>query len=996
MNLSPPKPPPGPPGSTPRSAAPIFDAAQMPAHWLGGDARIAILCPGAQVVEATSPALALFGAKDVGELESRLLLGEGPSARRLRHLAATLPVGAAMRLERLRFFAGRRPTNLNLRCGRIATPEGVVFLLLSAGAAEQDVIPPAQSASAETAETPPKTRFLWTLDAHGRFGDPHPILVATVGANAPQQGETADAWARRIGAERGGEIARVLAEGTTFSDLIVDLPVAGANRQARLALSAAPAFDRNRKFAGYCGFGVVGRAVEAAPGEETHVHAPDRGAEAVDDPDTADAGGNAAGQDAPGADSAGLIADPARISADAATAGPVRSAVPPDGAEATKLSRQMDGADAGRDTVEAAGAGELAPPAGSIEDAVAGPPEPPRHDISAQSAPDATEERSAEIYVLRQSAPLSAPQTKVVPIRPGALDPPASRDGTQGAPSGSVELSTSERDAFREIARALVGRTPAQQVDRPAEANPVADARDLLDQAFKAPFAPPLARPAAASAALDDEAVRRNAGAMLDRLPIGLLVARDARALYLNRTLLDLLGYKDLEHFQAAAGLAAIFRGRDPQSMQPREGDALRIVRSDGQSLAAEGHAQSIVWDDGPATLFTLRRSPEAATDSLGSERGTRMGNAATQDLQEMLDRATDGAATLDSAARIVSMNSPGERLFGYDQKEIAGESVLMLLQPHSHAEVTARLEALSRTGEADAPSLPLQIVGRDRNGVALALALTLARIGPPEAQGFCALWRDLTRDREAERRLTAARDAAAEASARKTDFLAKVSHEIRTPLHALLGMAEVMMEERFGPIVNERYKDYLKDIHASGRYVMSLADDLLDLSKIESGKLELALAPVDANSLIRECVALMQPQAARERIIMRVSLYDRLPPVMVNDRSLKQIMLNLISNAVKFNEPGGQVIVSTAIDASGQTVIRVRDTGAGMNESEVSLALEPFSQVGNAGRKEGTGLGLPLTKALVEANKAEFTIKSRREHGTLIEIAFPNIQAAQ
>ena len=176
----------------------------------------------------------------------------------------------------------------------------------------------------------------------------------------------------------------------------------------------------------------------------------------------------------------------------------------------------------------------------------------------------------------------------------------------------------------------------------------------------------------------------------------------------------------------------------------------------------------------------------------------------------------------------------------------------------------------------------------------------------------------------------------------------------------------------------------------------MSLADDLLDLSKIEAGKLELAFAPVDANSLIRECVSLMQPQAARERVIMRVSLYDRLPRVMVDERSLKQIMLNLMSNAVKFNEPGGQVIVSTAVDAAGQAVIRVRDTGVGMSENEVGLALAPFSQVGRAGGKGGAGLGLPLTKALVEANKAEFSIKSRREQGTLIEIAFPNVQAAQ
>ena len=253
-----------------------------------------------------------------------------------------------------------------------------------------------------------------------------------------------------------------------------------------------------------------------------------------------------------------------------------------------------------------------------------------------------------------------------------------------------------------------------------------------------------------------------------------------------------------------------------------------------------------------------------------------------------------------------------------------------------------------------------------------------------------------MRREREAERRLTAARDAALAASAAKTDFLAHVSHEIRTPLHAILGFAEVMMEERFGPIGNDRYRDYLKDIHASGRHVMSLADDLLDLSKIESGKLELAFAPVDANSLIRECVSLMQPQASRERIIMRVSLFDRLPRVMVDERSLRQIMLNLMSNAVKFNEPGGQVIVSTAVDAAGQAVIRVRDTGVGMNESEVGVALEPFGQVGRGGRKGGVGLGLPLTKALVEANKAEFSIKSRRDHGTLIEICFPVVQAAQ
>ena len=160
------------------------------------------------------------------------------------------------------------------------------------------------------------------------------------------------------------------------------------------------------------------------------------------------------------------------------------------------------------------------------------------------------------------------------------------------------------------------------------------------------------------------------------------------------------------------------------------------------------------------------------------------------------------------------------------------------------------------------------------------------------------------------------------------------------------------MIEERFGPIGNERYKDYLKDIHASGQHVMSLANDLLDLAKIEAGKMELQFAPVDANRIIRECVALMQPQAARERIIVRLSLFDKLPNVMADERSLRQIVLNLMSNAVKYNEPGGQVIVSTAIDEAGHAIIRVRDTGVGMNESELGVALEPFKRVGGGRRR--------------------------------------------
>ena len=561
-----------------------------------------------------------------------------------------------------------------------------------------------------------------------------------------------------------------------------------------------------------------------------------------------------------------------------------------------------------------------------------------------------------------------------------------------------MELSRSERDAFREIARALVGRAPASREDR-SDDRAGADNRPALGIDTSAEQPTDRQGDAVAARGADDDEVRRNAGAVLDRLPVGALIARDGQALYANRTLLELIGYRDFAEFQSANALSRMFRDRDPQAMTAEDVGAVAIVRADGQVLSVDGHAQAISWDGAPATLIALRRSLEAELRArmrvAESEAATPSG-LASSDLQAMLDRASDGAVTLDLAGRILSLNEPAERLFGYHQNEIAGESLLMLLAPQSHPEATARLESLSQGGEAEPGFRPLQVVGRDRSGASVPLALTLARIGPSEAPQFCALVRDLSRERDTERRLIAAREAAEAASAAKTDFLAQVSHEIRTPLHAILGFAEVMLEERFGPVGNERYKDYIKDIHASGSHVMSLADDLLDLSKIEAGKLELAFASVDANSVIRECVSLMQPQAARERVIMRVSLHDRLPRVMVDERSLKQIMLNLMSNAVKFNEPGGQVIVSTAVDAAGQPVIRVRDTGVGMNENEVGLALTPFSQVSKGGTKGGAGLGLPLTKALVEANKAEFSIKSRREQGTLIEIAFPNIQAAQ
>jgi signal transduction histidine kinase len=224
-----------------------------------------------------------------------------------------------------------------------------------------------------------------------------------------------------------------------------------------------------------------------------------------------------------------------------------------------------------------------------------------------------------------------------------------------------------------------------------------------------------------------------------------------------------------------------------------------------------------------------------------------------------------------------------------------------------------------------------------------------------------------------------------------KAEFVAKISHDIRNPLNAITGFAEAIMSERFGPIGNERYREYIKDLHAAAAHLASIVDDVFDVSKLESGRIDLTFANVNLNELVQQCVGMMQPQANRARIIIRSALTSGLPLVKADERALRQIVLNLLSNSIKFTGPGGQIIVSTVFSDTREAILRVRDTGAGMNDKQIAAALEPFADIkalASAG-VGGTESGLPLTKALTEANRAQFRIKSAPEAGTLVEIAF-------
>jgi signal transduction histidine kinase len=263
------------------------------------------------------------------------------------------------------------------------------------------------------------------------------------------------------------------------------------------------------------------------------------------------------------------------------------------------------------------------------------------------------------------------------------------------------------------------------------------------------------------------------------------------------------------------------------------------------------------------------------------------------------------------------------------------------------------------------------------------------------DGPNFFAMFRDLSQTKRSESELQQARRLADRAATAKADLLARISHEVRTPLNAIIGFAEVMVGERFGALGNERYQEYMKDIRASGERVIAIINDLLDLSRIETGRLELTFASQNLNDLVEQCVAVMQPQANRGRTIIRTSLAKALPPVLADAHALRQIALNLIGNSIHLASAGGQVIVSTALTDFGEVALRVRDTGPGLNENEIAAAMEPFrTQAPTDKASEGSAVNLSLTKALVEANRAQFHIKTRPHTGTLIEVVFSQVTA--
>jgi signal transduction histidine kinase len=241
------------------------------------------------------------------------------------------------------------------------------------------------------------------------------------------------------------------------------------------------------------------------------------------------------------------------------------------------------------------------------------------------------------------------------------------------------------------------------------------------------------------------------------------------------------------------------------------------------------------------------------------------------------------------------------------------------------------------------------------------------------------------------------ARDHAELANRTKSEFLANMSHELRTPLNAIIGFSEILSGDGAERFPASRRAEYASDIHNSGRHLLDLINEILDLAKIESGQLSVDFENVDLTEIVSSCYRLMSARAAKGKVALDFAL-DKVPVALVRGEPtrLKQIVLNVLSNAVKFTPPGGRVETSISLAPDGSAILQVRDTGIGMRPEDIPRALLPFHQLDHALTKkyEGTGLGLPLTAMLVEMHAGKLKIESQPKQGTTVIIELPAASA--
>ncbi len=472
-------------------------------------------------------------------------------------------------------------------------------------------------------------------------------------------------------------------------------------------------------------------------------------------------------------------------------------------------------------------------------------------------------------------------------------------------------------------------------------------------------------------------AVNRRAGDLLD-LPTELLRNGADFATVIGHAV-ERGDYGPGDPSEQTAHYVALASGAEPYSFER--------VRPDGAIIEIRGNPRPgggfvITYTD-----ITNRVSSESALDS-----AYRVLEDKRRQIDIALDNMSQGLTLYDANQRLVLANRRYREIFNLGDDQVLPGMTLREILEHSLA--IGNYEDQTSGNAAMEKRLA---VARSRERTTLRQFLTGDRVvevihQPLPDGGAVATFNEISSRVRAESEILTARKHAEIANRTKSEFLANMSHELRTPLNAIIGFSEILRHELMGPLGDPQYREYAADIHDSGIHLLSVINDILDLSKIEAGKLELMEETFEVATIVAAAMRLVKERAAAAGLSLFAELAENLPRLKADARAVKQMLLNLLANAIKFTPAGGKVSVRASLDGDGWLNIAVIDTGIGMQRNEIPKALSAFGQIDSslARTHEGTGLGLPLVKSLVELHGGELTIDSELGNGTIVTINMP------
>ena len=473
---------------------------------------------------------------------------------------------------------------------------------------------------------------------------------------------------------------------------------------------------------------------------------------------------------------------------------------------------------------------------------------------------------------------------------------------------------------------------------------------------------------------------------LLETAPIPLVLISNGKYIYANEKTYSLFGVPDGEllgretkEFYAdpeahARALALLTKEGRVESLE------VEIRRGDGALIWITVSSAPIIYDGEPsvfAGMIDITAAKQFEEALLESERRFRA-IAESSPIPLIITKQSDG--------EILYANAQTKLVLEREEVDIIGKSVASFMEDPAGRE--SRATAIAEKGYLDRD----EIIMRLPDGTSFPTVHSLRSIIFDGVPAIVGAFMDITEQRRAELDLRQAKEEAEAANATKSQFLAVMSHELRTPLNAIIGFSEMMTQKVFGPLGHERYGDYAVDIHDSGTHLLELLTDILDLSRIEAGHMKREETVVNISSVVQECIGFVQMRARENNVDIRTHAFDAAPKLLADNKQAKQIVLTLLTNAVKYTTPGTGINIYWAIKASGELELRIVDKGPGIPRLDIERILEPFTRLESphTSRVEGSGLGLAIAKSLVEGHGGRLDIVSDVGRGTEAIVVFP------